>query len=169
MSHGIVIEEFLGGRAMLMPLLRLADDADAAIERYRDAGSVLVARAEQTIVGQVLVVHDAARQTSEIKSIAVEITLQRQGIGQRLVDAAIDHARRAGSTRIEVATATADIGNLRFYQRLGFRMSRIVRDVFDPLSGYPAGIMIDGIPLRDQIVFDRPIQRAIIATQSADR
>jgi hypothetical protein len=54
-----------------------------------------------------------------------------------------------------VSTATADIGNLRFYQRQGFRMYRIVQDAFTPENGYAAGVLIDGIPLRDQVFLER--------------
>jgi hypothetical protein len=43
---------------------------------------------------------------------------------------------------------------LRFYQRCGFRMSRIVRDAFGPHTGYPEPIVVDGIVLRDQVWFD---------------
>jgi hypothetical protein len=53
-----------------------------------------------------------------------------------------------------LATATADLGNLRFYQRCGFRMTRVVHDAFGPEQGYPAGLEVDGIPLRDQVWFE---------------
>jgi hypothetical protein len=60
-----------------------------------------------------------------------------------------------GRRRLLVATAAADVGNLRFYQRVGFRMLRIERDAFGPGAGYAAGIVIDGIPLRDRVWLDR--------------
>jgi hypothetical protein len=47
-----------------------------------------------------------------------------------------------------LATAAADVGNLRFYQRCGFRMTRVVHDLFTPEAGYPPRMEIDGIPLR---------------------
>ena len=53
--------------------------------------------------------------------------------------------------RVLVATATADIGNLRFYQQRGFRMERIKRDVFGADRSYPAGPETDGIPVRDRV------------------
>lgn len=56
-----------------------------------------------------------------------------------------------------VATATADTGNLRFYQRQGFRFRSIERDAFTPATGYPTDIRIDGILLRDRIWLDQPI------------
>ena len=59
-----------------------------------------------------------------------------------------------GVTTLLVVTAAADIGNLRFYQRQGFRMQSIVRDAFTPATGYPPGLHIDGIKLRDRVWFD---------------
>jgi hypothetical protein len=56
-----------------------------------------------------------------------------------------------------VATAAADIANLRFYQRHGFRMVRIVPNAFTPEKGYPADLLINGIPLRDQVWFERDL------------
>ena len=53
-----------------------------------------------------------------------------------------------GVTTVQVATAAADIGNLRFYQRQGFRMHSIERDAFTESSGYPAGCQVARIPLR---------------------
>ena len=55
---------------------------------------------------------------------------------------------------LRVATGAADTGNLRFYQRLGFRMRCIERDAFTPANGYPPGIDVDGIELRDRVWLD---------------
>ena len=55
---------------------------------------------------------------------------------------------------LRVATGAADTGNLRFYQRLGFRMRSIERDAFTPANGYPPGLEIDGIELRDRVWLD---------------
>ncbi len=56
-----------------------------------------------------------------------------------------------------VATATADIDNLRFYQGLGFRMRSVERDAFTEENGYPANLEIGGIALRDRIWLDRTV------------
>jgi hypothetical protein len=56
-----------------------------------------------------------------------------------------------------VATAAADVGNLRFYQRLGFRFSRVERDAFTEATGYAGGVHIDGIELRDRLWLDRSL------------
>ena len=153
----IAIEAFPGDRAAFAELFALADDSPAAIAAYRDLGTLLVAWDGEAPVGLALVIHDAGAHASEIKSIAVAEDGQGQGIGGRLIEAALDEARRAGSSRIEVSTAAADTANLRFYQRHGFRPARIVRDAFSPATGYAPDLAADGIPLCDAVVLDRPL------------
>jgi hypothetical protein len=51
----------------------------------------------------------------------------------------------------------ADTGNLRCYQRQGFRMRTVERDAFTPATGYPPGVLIDGVELRDRVWLDRPV------------
>jgi predicted N-acetyltransferase YhbS len=87
----------------------------------------------------------------------VRADVQGQGVGALLVRAAIELAAGESATMLLVATAAADPGNLRFYQRQGFRMRSIERDAFGPATGYPPGISIDGIPLRDRVWLDQPI------------
>ena len=66
--------------------------------------------------------------------------------------AALKRAFSAGAARVLVATATADIDNLRFYQRPGFRMDRVERDAFSVDRGYPIP-EVDDIPVRDRVWF----------------
>jgi hypothetical protein len=68
--------------------------------------------------------------------------------------AAIELTRAGGGSELVVATAAADIGNLRFYQRLGFRMRSVERDAFTPATGYEPGLEIDGVELRDRVWLD---------------
>jgi hypothetical protein len=75
----------------------------------------------------------------------------------RRMRVALQRCRDRGVRRITVSTAAADTGNLRFYQRQGFRMLRIDRDVFGPDAGYAEGIVIDGIPLRDRVWLDQEL------------
>jgi hypothetical protein len=56
-----------------------------------------------------------------------------------------------------VATGAADVGNLRFYQRQGFRFRSVERDAFGPATGYPPRIEVDGIPLRDRVWLDQEV------------
>lgn len=90
----------------------------------------------------------------ELKSLAVTDRHRQHSLGRRLVEAGLAHAREHGATRVVLATAAADTGVLRFYQRLGFRLLRIERDVFTPAAGYPAELFVDGIRLRDRAWLD---------------
>jgi hypothetical protein len=64
-------------------------------------------------------------------------------------------ARVAGT--LVVATAAADTGNLRFYQRVGFRMLSVERHAFTAATGYEPGLEIDRIELRDRAWLDLPL------------
>ncbi|MGH3462127.1 MAG: GNAT family N-acetyltransferase, partial [Kribbellaceae bacterium] len=63
----------------------------------------------------------------ELKNMAVMPRERGTGVGRALVEAAIQVCTAEGWSRLVVATAAADTGNLRFYQRVGFRMHSIER------------------------------------------
>ena len=148
------IDRYDDDRALLLPLFALADDSPAQIAAYISRGEVLVARDGELVIGHLQILETGDAGVFELKSMAVTEKRQREGIGRKLVEAAIAYCRARNGHRLIVSTAAADIGNLRFYQRQGFRMYRIVRDAFAPLKGYPQGAMVDGIPLRDQVFLD---------------
>ena len=47
----------------------------------------------------------------------------------------------------------ADIGNLRFYQRCGFRAVEVIPEAFTPAEGYPIDLAADGISVLDAMRF----------------
>lgn len=147
------MESYTGPRAGLRALFEAAEDSTAELNCYIGAGEVLVANASDRVVGHLQLIDDDA-DTSEIKNMAVEAAYRGRGIGRSLIDAAIDVARAKGHSTLAVATAAADVGNLRFYQRVGFRMRAVERDAFTPIVGYPAGMLVDGIQLRDRVWLD---------------
>jgi GNAT superfamily N-acetyltransferase len=116
---------------------------------------VLVASEDDTPLGQLQLTDTGDPATAEIKNMAVLESHQGRGIGAALVAAAAELARAEGRSALVVATAAADIGNLRFYQRVGFRLRSVERDAFTPATGYPDPIDIDGIELRDRVWLDR--------------
>ena len=143
-----------GSRQELRPLFELADDSPASIDRSVDLGRVLVARAaNDRIMGHIQLVTGPARGLYEIKTLAVCERDQRRGIGRRLVDRALTVCREEDGNRVIVVTAMADIGNLRFYQRCGFRAEAVIPDAFTPAQGYPPDLVADGIRVLDAIRF----------------
>jgi ribosomal protein S18 acetylase RimI-like enzyme len=153
----VTIGWYDGDPALLRPLFALAEDSAAELDSYIRAGRVLVARVGGEVVGHLQLIDGDAPGHAEIKNMAVREDRQGQGIGRQLVQEALVRLAAAGVSTVDVATAAADVGNLRFYQRLGFRMRSIERDAFTGSGGYPPDIRIDGIPLRDRVWLDLQI------------
>jgi GNAT superfamily N-acetyltransferase len=156
-ADDILIQAHRGPRDNLRPLFELAEDSAAELDSYINSGRVLVAVSGAEVIGHLQLTGTDDPRQAEIKNMAVRENRQGQGVGRRLIQAAIDLAAAESVTTILVATAAADIGNLRFYQRQGFRMRSIERDAFTPATGYPPGIVIDGIELRDRVWLDRAV------------
>lgn len=145
------IDWYTGPRMQLRALFEHAEDSHRQLDRYLNLGRVLVARRGPRILGHLqLVPADRSRQI-ELKNMAIMPQERGIGVGRALVEAAIHRCAAEGWSRMIVATAAADTRNLRFYQRLGFRMLRIERDVFGAEAGYADGIVINGIPLCDRV------------------
>jgi ribosomal protein S18 acetylase RimI-like enzyme len=140
-----------GPREELRDLFELAEDSSAQLDAYLNLGRVLVAIDGQQIVGHLQVASGPGPRQCEIKNMAVRTSHQGRGIGRKLVAAVIDLVAAESCAKLLVATAAADIDNLRFYQRLGFRMASIDRDAYTETTGYAAAIQIDGIELRDRV------------------
>lgn len=156
---GIRVCEYTGARSELRWLFELAEDSASELDRYIDAGRVLVACRGDQILGHLQLAEAGRSSQLEIKNMAVDPSHQGRGIGRALIDGAVALARDEGRTALVVATAAADVGNLRFYQRLGFRMASIERDAFTEAAGYEPGMRVDGIELRDRVWLDRPVRR----------
>jgi GNAT superfamily N-acetyltransferase len=153
----ITIEEYLGARAALRPLFELAEDSEAEVDSYVHTGRVLVARIGQDIVGHLQLVDTGVPGEVELKNMAVRSEQQGRDVGARLIQAACGLLAREDARILRVATAAASTGNLRFYQRQGFRMRSVERDAFTAATGYPPGIEVEGIPLRDRVSLDTAI------------
>lgn len=145
-----------GPRAPLRPLFELAEDSARALDAYLHDGRVLVATDGNAIFGYVQLVTRSARE-AEIKSIAVDPKLRRRGVGRALVEAAVALASAEWRSTLVVGAAAADVGNLRFYQRLQFRIRSIEPDAFTEANGYAPGIEIGGVPLRDRVWLARDL------------
>lgn len=157
MAGAVRIEEHSGSRSTLRALFGVAEESERALDEYIDDGRVLVAVEGDWIVGHLQLTDADGPAAAEIKNMAVAASRQGRGIGRELVEAAVALVRREGRSTLIVATAAADTGNLRFYQRLGFRLRAIERDAFTQATGYAPGLEIDGIALRDRVWLDRDL------------
>jgi lactoylglutathione lyase len=152
-SEAVRVERYAGPRGELRALFEEAEDSGSELDAYIDAGEVLVAVTDSGVVGHLQLI-ETATDTSEIKNMAVEAAHRGRGIGRMLTQAAIEQTRARNHSALAVATAAADVDNLRLYQLAGFRMRAVERDAYTPSVDYPAGLLIDGIPLRDRVWLD---------------
>ena len=125
------------------------------------------------VIGHLQLIPTAQTGVAEIKSLAVRAGFRRRGVGRALVDRALEACRVEQAGAMTVTTAVADVDNLRFYQRCGFRASSIERDAFTPEAGYQPGLRADEIPLRDAIRFELSLddhrdRRASLDTSDED-
>jgi GNAT superfamily N-acetyltransferase/predicted enzyme related to lactoylglutathione lyase len=153
-TEPVRIECHTGPRDELRALFEEAEDSVQQLDAYIDAGEVLVAITSGRVVGHLQLIDVPSEEASEINNMAVDVGHRGRGIGRLLINTAADLARARGRSTLTVATAAADIGNLRFYQRAGFRMRMVERDAFTPAAGYATDVSVDGIPLRDRVWLD---------------
>src|SRR4051794_20860632 len=152
------VEAYGGPREALRALFAEAEDSATELNGYLQDGDVLVARLQGRVVGHLQLIDSADDDSSEIKNMAVEPARRGNGIGRALVDTAIERTRGRRRRTLTVATAAADTGNLRFYQRAGFRLRSVERDAFTPATGYAPDAEVDGVPLRDRVWLDLDLE-----------
>lgn len=131
------------------PLLLDADPSRSLIDTYIHQSTVMGLLAEESVIA-VVVLLPRDRQVVEIMNIAVVPSHQGKKLGKLLLTAAVERSRQQGYKRMLVGTGTAGIGQLAFYQKLGFRMESIDRDYF--VRHYPEPIYENGIWCRDRVL-----------------
>jgi GNAT superfamily N-acetyltransferase len=134
----------------LIPLLLQAEESERALRwgmknlvdavYHVDEDGVLVGAATMQWRGD----------PCEIMELAVAPERHGQGIGRAIVAWLIDEARRRGKAAVLVGTANSSIGNVAFYQKVGFRMDHVRKDYF---RYYREPVYENGIQIRDMLVF----------------
>ena len=139
------------------PLLLLADPSREKVRRYLTGSTCFAARQTAqftpsglgTLIGvSVLQPKSDGAQTWELMNMAVAPAWQRNGIGSALLHHAIRELRKRGVQQLEVGTGSFG-DQLLFYQRLGFRVSRIDHDFY--LRNYTTPLWERGVQLKDMI------------------
>lgn len=93
-------------------------------------GSILVARQQDSVVGMVNLLYTVSTAlggcVALLEDMVVSPTVRGSGVGSRLLQAAIDHARLAGCKRITLLTDQTNEAAQRFYAKQGFSVSGMV-------------------------------------------
>lgn len=135
--------------AMLLPLLRDAEEGDERIVRAIDdsAKTAYLAFDDDTCVGAA-VIH-WMQDESEIIYIATAPQSRGQGYGKAIIRWILDEARRRGVEAVCVGTANAGLDNIAFYQKCGFRMDSVRKHYFNYFS---SPVYENGIQIQDMLV-----------------
>lgn len=99
----------------------IADDRVMSVDehhRFVQSGTAWVAVADDGPVG--FICCETMGAELHVWELAVQTDWQQQGIGRRLMEAAIAHARAADLSRLTLTTFRDVPWNEPFYQRLGF-------------------------------------------------
>jgi ribosomal protein S18 acetylase RimI-like enzyme len=139
-----------------VPLLELADEPEPLRGYLHDGELFGLVDDDAEPLAAILVIQ-AGPGVAELRAVAVAERAQGHGIGTGLIEAVLDRLRDRGTRTVVVGTASSGVRQLAFYQRCGFRVSRVERDFFTPARGYPPGIRENGIPTRDMVWMDRAL------------
>lgn len=135
-------------------LLLDADPEKEVVDRYIETSEILVFENQQQIVGVIVY----QRQTGgwEIMNVAVAPEAQNQGIGGRLLTAAL--GKIAATKMKETLCVTIKTGNLpsaalTLYKKMGFVEKRVVKNYF--VDHYKEPIYENGLLLTDQVILEK--------------
>lgn len=143
------IREISHDKKRFLPLLLLADEEEAMIDRYLERGMLYVL--DDDGVKGLCVVTDEGDGVLEIKNLAVEPDFRRKGYGRALIEFVADRYRDR-FTILQVGTGESP-ATLPFYERCGFVRSHRVPGFF--VQNYPRPIIEAGVRLVDMIVLRR--------------
>jgi ribosomal protein S18 acetylase RimI-like enzyme len=99
-----------------------------------DLQDVLVAVVDGEVAGYVRIAHPFPLESSghvlHVTGIAVGPAFQRRGVGQALVEAAIDESRSRGARRLTLRVLAHNEAAVRLYERCGFVVEGVLRGEF---------------------------------------
>ena len=128
-----------------LPLLLLADEEEAMIDRYLERGTMYVL--EDDGVKAECLVTDEGDGILEIKSLATLPQFQRRGYAKALVN--FIEAKYKERFKILQAGTGDSPATVPFYQKLGFVRSHIIKNFFT--DNYSRPIYDGGVLLKDMV------------------
>ncbi|WP_338232968.1 GNAT family N-acetyltransferase [Companilactobacillus muriivasis] len=131
-----------------------ADPSRKIVDSYLDRAYKFELMHNDVLLG-VLLMLDTRPETVEIVNIAVDESVQNQGLGEKLVRFAIDWAEKRQYHTIEIGTGSTSFAQLYLYQKCGFRVINIDRNFF--VDNYDAPIIENKLILKDMIRMEKKI------------
>ena len=145
------ITKITNNKKAYLPLLLLADEEEAMLDRYLERSTMYVL--DDGGVKAECVVTDEGSGILEIKNLAVEPAYQKHGYGRTLIDFI---AARYKTTHRILQVGTGDSpSTVPFYEKCGFTRSHIVKNFFS--DNYSRPIYDAGVLLKDMVYLRREI------------
>lgn len=143
------ISELMPGELFSWELLLSADPQKSAVEKYLDRSRIFLLKSQDgEVLGQLLLL-SLEPKTAEIINLAVLEKEQGKGYGKKLIEFAVEAARKSGLDRLEIGTGNSSLGQLSLYQKCGFEISGIDKGFF--VRNYSEPIWENGIQCKDMI------------------
>jgi ribosomal protein S18 acetylase RimI-like enzyme len=136
-----------------MRLFLIGDEDESKVREYINQGCLFLAEQSNTAVAVAIVVPTSDGNVGELKNIAVDAKAQGQGIGSKMIAYVFEQVRDRYNT-ILVGTGDADVQNILFYLKNGFRFSGIKKDFFDE---YKEQIISNGVVLKDMVLLTKKV------------
>ena len=138
-------------RKEYLPLLLMADEEEAMIDRYLERGEMYALCDPQ--VCAVCVVTDEGDGLLELKNLAVAPGYRRQGYGRAMIEF-LSRRYKGQYQTLQVGTGDSPL-TIPFYESCGFCRSHVIKDFF--VRHYQKPIVEAGVVLRDMVYLRREI------------
>lgn len=111
------------------------EDRTSFFDDRTELANYLVAEVDGKIAGYVLVHQniplDSHKHVLGINGLAVDPAAQGNGVGQALIEAAVEEAGRRGATKVSLRVLGENPGARRLYERCGFVVEGVLRGEFE--------------------------------------
>ncbi|AOA57521.1 GNAT family N-acetyltransferase [Acinetobacter larvae] len=135
-------------------LLLEADPDWHTVSQYLAQSRVLGMYVQQQLIAQ-LTLCSLNQTEAEIKNIAVLEHYRGKGLAKQLIAEAIDYCQSQQFDKLWIKTGNSSLAQMALYQKMGFRMQYIEKNVF---LNYPEEIWENGIRCLDQVVLARMLK-----------
>jgi len=140
-------------------LLLLSDDTMEAINKNLNNGELFIAEINQKMVAA-FVIKAAAKNTIEIKNIAVIEELQGKGVGTILLGYIKKTAKERNFETLLVGTCDQCIKEIAFYRKSGFDITDVRKNFFT--ENYREPIFERGVQIKDMIMLSIDLNAKMI-------
>ncbi len=129
-------------------LLLEADPSKELVSHYFKRSLTFEVLKDGVLVGIVVLI-ETRPETLEIVNISVSSDHQNQGIGQEILQFAINYGKENQFIVLEIGTGSTSFSQLYLYQKMGFRITGIDKDFF--VHHYDEEIIENGLILKDMV------------------